>query len=721
MKTVRRQNSSLRETEMTKIQTAVVHVRAIFIMTVLAAFTTPTFVTAANVPTVLSNADMAKLYYKGAETLFSGGGKDKLFDGDETTGAVIANNEIGAYLVLDFGDPSFGIVATEKPKVFVDSIDIVHGGNARMSLWTGDIVLQDGTTTTNWTPVADAQNVQPSTGITVYKPKVRALLVKYVFESSSGTEDLFELRVKGWLSSEPHIVSEYSKTKWYNADGSAMDSNGGGGKGNPANVFNGIFGDYQMFPRCNNNGYFVLDLTADFPNGCYFENVIVDTTGDKAYSILYSEDGSTWKTLVSNVKAAGATTYNAGYTAKQIKYVFVNGSMWDYSTEYFAEFQVWGMDANDLPCTHQHIETVSWSAVPDSATCTAKGLDERFCPDCGERFTKISDDPPLGHDYVSTLARPGSFKRFGSGSITCSRCDYRIDFTNTPETDSTNGPIDLVTVGGLAMDNLVQFTDLSVTSTDHQEWGPNPANIIGNSWVRWWISYWVSAGLNNQHADFDFGTEIDLTQIQIVLHNLPQTILFFDVDDDTGEETQLKQFTILRTDVYTNAADLAAIGFPVQIVTQSDDRGRRVPYRFYPGGENGAWAPVLDYGRFGVDFWDSLVVTNDLNIPTYYTNPDGSHPMHQKKVDNVLQWEDEAHTIPVMEPDSNDNNQFQSFIVRFYEQPCKHLRIRNDTTQPTGYQLWSGKSMSIIECHPWGIVRGAGETRYRKETIMIFK
>lgn len=677
---------------------------------------------AANVPTVLSNADMATLYYKGAETPFSGGGKEDLFDGDETTGATIANNEIGAYLVLDFGAPSFGIVTADKPKVFVDSIEIVHSGNARMSLWTADVVSQNGTTTTNWTSVADAQNVQPATGLTVYKPKVRALLVKYVFESSSGPDnDLFELKVKGWLSSEPHVVSSYAKTTWFRPDGSAMGSNGGGGNGNPAKCFDGDFTNYQMFPRCPNGGYFILDLTDEYPDGCYIEKILVATTGEKRYSVFYTEDGTSWKNVFGPGKAAGTALYNVGATATKIKYVFDDGSEGNWSTEYFAEFQVWGMDANDLPCTHQHIETVSWSAVPDSATCTAKGLDERFCPDCGERFTKISDDPPLGHDYVSTLARPGSFKRFGSGSITCSRCDYRIDFTNTPETDSTNGPIDLVTVGGLAMDNLVQFTDLSVTSTDHQEWGPNPANIIGNSWVRWWVSYWVSAGLNNQHADFDFGTEIDLTQIQIVLHNLPQTILFFDVDDDTGEETQLKQFTILRTDVYTNAADLAAIGFPVQIVTQSDDRGRRVPYRFYPGGENGAWAPVLDYGRFGVDFWDSLVVTNDLNIPTYYTNPDGSHPMHQKKVDNVLQWEDEAHTIPVMEPDSNDNNQFQSFIVRFYEQPCKHLRIRNDTTQPTGFQLWSGKSMSIIECHPWGIVRGAGETRYRKESMMIFR
>ena len=318
------------------------------------------------------------------------------------------------------------------------------------------------------------------------------------------------------------------------------------------------------------------------------------------------------------------------------------------------------------------------------------------------------------------LTRPGAFKKHGAGSIACSRCPFRINFTNTVETAITNGPIDLLSVGGLAMFDLVQFTDVTVTSTDHVEWGANPFKMVNGTWTVSGGS-WDSAGLNNQHADFVFGTEIDLTHLQIVLRNTAQTLLFFDVDDDTGEETPLTQFTILRTDVYTNAADLAAIPFPTQLVTQDDDRGRRIPYRFYPGGENGEWAPVFDYGKFGTDFWDSLVVTNDLNIPVYRTNPDGTHPMHQKKVDDIPQWEDDEHTIPVLEPDSNGSNQFQAFLIRFYEQPCKHLRIRQDTTQPTGYTSWSGKDMSILECHPWGIVRGAGETRYRKETLIIFR
>ena len=654
-------------------------------------------------PVVVSSADLATYVKAPGES--QSPSLAKAFDGIDTNN--VQGTRTGAAIVIDFSS----YVTMEKPLVYVSDIIVCSDGGT-YSLSTSE----DGT---NWTDVADAQSVT-TTGTATHRIGIRALKVKYSFVRSTGA-DLRELTVRGWRSSEPHVVSKYTRTSWFNSDGSAMASNGGGGNGNPARCFDGNFYNYQMFPRCPNGGYFILDLTDDFPAGCYIQKILVATTGSKRYSVYYTEDGSVWKNVFGPGTAAGIATYEVGATATKIKYVFDDGSSGNWSDEYFAEFQVWGMDAGDLPCLHPNIDSAVWSFVANSATCTAKGLDERFCPDCGERFTKLSDDPPLGHDYVSTLARPGAFKKFGAGSITCSRCDFRIDFTNNGETAVTNGPIDLTTVGGLAMDNLVQFTDLTVTSTDHTEWGPNPAKIIDDSWVRWWVSYWVSAGLRDQHADFDFGTEIDLTQIQIVLHNLPQTILFFDVDDDTGEETQLRQFTILRTDVYTNAADLAAIGFPTKIVTQADDNGRRVPYRFYPGGENGAWAPVLDYGRFGTDFWDSLVVTNDLNIPANYTNPDGTHPMHQKKVDGVLQWEDEEHTVPVMEQDSNDNNHFQSFIVRFYEQPCRHLRIRNDTTQPTGYQLWSGKSMSIIECHPWGIVRGASETRYRKETLIIFR
>lgn len=614
---------------------------------------------AANVPQNLCDASIATYYNQFGNVPASPPPLVAAFDGDESTAPAIS--VYGASIVLDFTQLNY---PEGKTTVYADSIEIVHSGNANLSLYTSD----DGTT---WTAVPDAENVRPAAGLNIYRPKVRARYVKYVFESASG-DDLKEFRVKGWMSSEPDIVSSYAKTTWFNSNGSAMDANGGGGTGNPANVFNGRFGDYQMFPRCGDNGYFILDLSDDFPNGCYLENVIVDTTGEKRYSVLYTEDGSTWKTLVDKQKAAGKTTYNAGFTAKQVKYVFNDGSMWDYSTQYFAEFQVWGMDVDDLPCTHPSIEPVPWVAVPDSATCTAKGLDERFCPDCGERFTKISDDPPLGHDYVSTLARPGGFKKFGAGSITCSRCDYRIDFSNIPETAETNGPIDLVTVGGLAMENLVQFTDVTVTSTDHTEWGPNPAKIIDGSWTEWWVSYWVSAGLNNQYADFDFGTTIDLTKIMISVKDVNQTFQFFDVDDATGEETQIVQFGVIRTDL---------------------DAGYQY-HEYRPEGVD----PPKDYGDSKEDYWDELVVEDDPGVPANQKDEDGNDVLNSK-----------GETIV---------NCFQTFTVRFFEQPCKHLRIR---CPQSDYSLWSGRSMCLIECHPWGIVRGASETRYRKESLMILR
>ena len=665
------------------------------ILPLLALFALPAF--AAQAPVVVSSAAYASYVKAGNERDPS---LTPVFDTDNSTH--IVGSKTGAAIILDFST----FVTTDKPMVYVSEIIVANTGGGSYSLATSE----DGTT---WTDVPGAQTVQQA-GSASFPVGVRAKFVKYFFISSDGT-DLGELTVKGWRSSVPKVVSSYSIASFFNADGSAMASNGtGGNNGNAGQLFDGNFTYYLMWPRAHAGGYVVVDFTRNDGTTAlkeyYITQMLVGSNGKKKFTLQYSVDGDTWKTVAGAdaISYAGVKTNEVGVTAKKARYVWTEGSSWDFSTDYLAEFQVWGMDPDDLPCTHPSLESVAWTSVEQSATCTARGIEERFCPDCGMRFTKASNNaPPLGHDYISTLTRPGAFKKHGTGSITCSRCDFRIDFTNTIETAVTNGPIDLLSVGGLAMFDLVQFTDVDVSSTDHLEWGANPYKMVNDTWTVSGGS-WDSAGLNNQYADFVFGTEIDLTHIQIVLRNTAQTLLFFDVDDDTGEETPLTQFTVLRTDVYTNVTDLAAIPFPTKLVTDDPDRGKRIAYRFYPGGENGAWAPVLDYGRFGTDFLDSLVVTNDLNIPTYRTNPDGTHPTHVN---------DDGETVP----DSNGSNQFQAFLIRFYEQPCKHLRIRQDTTKPTGYTSWSGKDMSILECHPWGIVRGAGETRYRKETLLILR
>ena len=666
-----------------------------FAIPLLALLALPAF--AVQAPVVVSSAAYASYVKAGNE---SDPSLTPVFDTDNSTH--IVGSKTGAAIILDFST----FVTTDKPMVYVSDIIVANTGGGSYSLATSE----DGTT---WTDVPGAQTVQLA-GSASYRVGIRAKFVKYFFISSNGT-DLGELTVRGWRSSVPKVVSSYSIASFFNANGSAMEANGqGGNNGNAGQLFDGNFTYYLMWPRAHAGGYVVVDFTRNDGTTAlkeyYITQMLVGSNGKKKFTLQYSVDGDTWKTVAGAdaISYAGVKTNEVGVTAKKARYVWTEGSSWDFSTDYLAEFQVWGMDPDDLPCTHPSLESVAWTMVDQSATCTARGIEERFCPDCGMRFTKASNDaPPLGHIYVSTLTRPGAFKKHGTGSIACSRCDFRIGFTNTIETAATNGPIDLLSGGGLAMFDLVQFTDVDVSSTDHLEWGANPFKMVNDTWTVSGGS-WDSAGLNDQHADFMFGTEIDLTHIQIVLRNTAQTLLFFDVDDDTGEETPLTQFTVLRTDVYTNVTDLAAIPFPTKLVTDDNDRGKRIAYRFYPGGENGTWAPVLDYGRFGTDFLDSLVVTNDLNIPTYRTNPDGTHPTHVN---------DNGETVP----DSNGSNQFQAFLIRFYEQPCKHLRIRQDTTKPTGYTSWSGKDMSILECHPWGIVRGAGETRYRKETLLILR
>ena len=642
----------------------------------------------------------------------------KLFNNDLIHGLQMPGVVVGDYLRMEYAVTNY-----------ITKIKVARLDDTPYSLQ----VSEDGTVWTPITRLISTETYDAPSGFGTNETWGVWLNAKFVrlnfLRAGSSEEGLAEIEVKGYPvveAAEEEVVSNSGIASFHNSDGSAMTSNGGGGNnGNPFRLFDNNFTSMMMFPRAPNNGYVMIDFTKNDGvsalNEYFVTKIKVGSTGDKRFTLQYSADGSTWQNVdgAVSIKYAGTGEFEVAKKAKKVRYIWVDGSMWDYSTEYLAEVQVWGMDPNRMACEHAGLESQTWRVVEGSATCTRQGVDERFCPLCEQRFTKTSDEPPLGHDYVTTLIRPGAFKKFGTGTITCTRCDYELSFPNTPETWTTNGPIDMVSVGGLAMDNLVQFTDLTVTSTDHQEWGPNPVKIIDGGWAKWWVSYWVSAGLNNQHVDFNFGTTIDLTQIQIVVHNTDQTLLFFDVDDDTGEETQLTDFTILRVDTITNAADLAAIGFPSALVTQANDRNSRIPYRFLPGGENGDWAPVHDYGKFGSDVTNALVVVPDSNIPALKTNPDGTHPMHQKKENDQLVFDESGK--PVMEPDDNDGNQYQAFIVRFYEQPCKHLRIRHDTTKPTGYQLWSGKSMSIIECHPWGTVRGAGDAHYRKETIMIFR
>lgn len=58
----------------------------------------------------------------------------------------------------------------------------------------------------------------------------------------------------------------------------------------------------------------------------------------------------------------------------------------------------------------------------------------------------------------------------------------------------------------------------------------------------------------------------------------------------------------------------------------------------------------------------------------------------------------------------------QRTTIRFYEQPVKHLRIRQFTADGN-----VRVPMYISEVHPWGTVKGAGDAPYDKRSIMIFR
>ena len=309
---------------------------------------------------------------------------------------------------------------------------------------------------------------------------------------------------------------------------------------------------------------------------------------------------------------------------------------------------------------------------------------------------------PFGHVFVSTLERKGlctprrdfpTNRWFGAGSISCSRCDFRLDFPR---------PLDLVTnrvdgrqIGRVAVLGQVNFTDLSVTTTGNgadepnpnQNWGVSPVALYDDNWTFSWQKYWYSAKDRDPdpHADYVFGTPVDLTEIELSVPNAAHTNLFYSVDDATGEETRLSRFRIERTD------------------GEKCDQW----HLYRPDGE-----PPAPLVYDALEEYDELVVLRDDGIPAYRTNPDGTHPMHQKKVNDVLQWEDDEQTVPVMEPDGNDYNQYQRFSVRFLETPVRHLRIRQEGLDG---------QMKIAELRPWGTVVGAGDLRFHKETLLLLR
>lgn len=535
-------------------------------------------------------------------------------------------------------------LAGNNEEVYVSRVLVTHEGNSNYSLYTSE----DGE---EWTLVRNAYNVRHEGKSTVtYYIASTVNWFKYVFESSSGDNiSLWEIEFLGYTVGKPTnvVLKKSNLAKTYNADGTLTANNGTGGFGGGAGIGHWFDGNKKTngglwdggggtwLPNLGNGGWCQIDFTSVKPNGYFVTAISVSQCNNFKYSLYWTDDGTTWNAVddAIGVSKIGEGIYNVNQIATQVRVVFDQTGGW---TVNIAEIEVWGMDPDDVACTHPAY--TEWTEVEGSATCLLPGIDERYCTICGARFTR-EQEYALGHDYMSHLEKPGKYKQFGCGYIECSRCGWHLDFPEDATDPAATMPLDLITnrvdgtaIGRVSAKGQFNFTEITVTSTgngadDEPNWGVNPISMYDGHWGWGWQTYWYSKGSDRDpHVDFVFGTEIDLAWIEISVNNKTCSTKFYSVDDNTETETLLYDWSI----------------------------------------EEIAEGTMVD--------------------------------------------EETGEEVVVAAPET------QRTTIRFYEQPVKHLRIRQFTANGN-----VRVPMYISEVHPWGTVHGAGDLRYRKETIMILR
>ena len=304
-------------------------------------------------------------------------------------------------------------------------------------------------------------------------------------------------------------------------------------------LFNGNFTDYGY--QSTAGAELVIPTTGLNDDGndtgvaWYVTEFKVGHKGNTKYSLYYTtqpepanilsnaKDPRTWLPIpdATDKQEAGTKTYNVNVVATAVKYVFDTAI---HAVVTVAEVEVWGVDPSELGC--QHPSYTDWEEVPGSATCTTRGLERHKCTVCGEVFER-DGAPALGHDWETELSRSGSSSAFGSGTLACSRCGESIVF---------NVPIDLRTLGGVAIPGKIQFTDLSVSDSNPNGGGTGPDDMIDGDWTYEWGSYWFPSTRNeSEWVEYDFGTEIDLTKIEWSVANHAQTLKFYKWDGENEE------------------------------------------------------------------------------------------------------------------------------------------------------------------------------------------
>ena len=300
-------------------------------------------------------------------------------------------------------------------------------------------------------------------------------------------------------------------------------------------VFDGNFSNYAYQ---NTAGAELVIPTTDAGTGeaWYVTEFKVGHAGNTKYSLYYTteaepsgilsnaKDPRSWKQIpdATGIQAAGTKAYSVGLVVTAVKYVFDTAINWNQS---LGEVEVWGVNPAELGCMHAH--TTEWEGVPGTANCTEFGIEQRQCTDCGEWFQRASSTVlPLGHAYEAVLTERGTSLAYGSGTNVCRRCGHEVAF---PE------PRDLAGMGGIAAAGIVQFTDISVSSTGNLDWGVNPGNLIDGNWGRNFqpITFWYAATVAvSEYVQFAFNATIDLAWIELSTPNResPYKLQFYSVE-----------------------------------------------------------------------------------------------------------------------------------------------------------------------------------------------
>ena len=353
----------------------------------------------------------------------------------------------------------------------------------------------------------------------------------------------------------PTKISSVSRSIFYRENKAWVGRAGFNGGDYSDQVFNGNFTDYRY--QNTAGAYLVMDTTLhdgnDKPtsNGYYITDIIISHRGNAKYSLSYTtdpppdfsglslksyanadkttsyyyevaSDDRTWVSITNGVTSAITNmTFSVGTVATGVKYVFDTSAGW--SGQSLAEIEIRGIDPSEMTCMHDH--TTEWEEIPGTASCTEPGYEQCQCLDCGEFFRQMKMSAlPLGHDYETFLGKRGTSLAYGDGSNVCNRCGNTVVFDE---------PRDMVSLGGFAAPGVVQFTDISVSSTCHPEWGIQPDYLFNGNWTMDWKAYWAAASNDHdEYVEFAFAAPVDLTKVEFSVPNHDHVVQFYSVEGD---------------------------------------------------------------------------------------------------------------------------------------------------------------------------------------------